>query len=90
MSITAITRTVYRAPTAGRCYMTLRAACASEARAILKAKYPNEHTEYDEQGHITYPGFSWESLPRSDVLYRRMTRLIRAAYEATKKGEGNG
>jgi hypothetical protein len=80
-TVQAIARTVYHSPRASRCFMTLRAACNAEARAILKAKYPNEGPEYHD-GHMTYPGFSWHALPRSDVLYRRLARKVRAAYEA--------
>jgi len=83
VSITATTITVYRAPTAGRRYLSLRAACNAEARAILKAKYPDERPEYDS-GHLTYPGFTWHDLPRSKVLHRRLARRVRAVYEATK------
>jgi hypothetical protein len=85
VSITAITRTVYRAPKAGRNYLTLRAACLGEARAIIKSRYPSEAPEY-EAGHMIHPGATWHDLPRSDVLYRRMARRVRAAYEAAKGG----
>ena len=83
MSITATTITVYRAPTAPRRYLSLRAACMAEARAIIKVRYPNEAPEY-ESGHMIYPGTTWRDLPRSDVLYRRMARRVRTAFEATK------
>lgn len=85
MSIEAIVRTVYRSPAAGRSYLTARAAFAAEARAVIRAKYPDEATEYD-QGHVTYPGSTWRDLPRSDVLYRRMSRLVRTAFENKQKG----
>ncbi len=75
------TVTVYRSPTAGRRFLTARAACAAEARALIKRKYPSEQQEY-EDGHMTYPGFHWVTLPNSEKLLRRMTRLVRASMAA--------
>lgn len=72
---------VYRSPRAGRRYFSLAAAVNAEARAIIKAKYPDERAEYDS-GHITYPGFHWVTLPRSEVMYRRLARLVRAEFLA--------
>jgi len=40
--IEPISRTVYRAPTAGRTYLTARAAANREAAAMLARKYPTE------------------------------------------------
>lgn len=80
MQIEAITRTVYLAPRARRHYQTLRAAVNAEARKIIEAKHPPERPEY-ENGQMYYPGFHWQSdIPRADVMYRRMARLVRAAY----------
>lgn len=79
-AVEAITRTVYRSPRAGRCYMTKRAAFQAEARAIIKAKYPDEKAEY-EDGRMCYPGSHWSDLPNSDKLYRRVTRMVRTAFE---------
>lgn len=67
---------VYYAPTAKRRYLTRRAAVSAEARAIIKDKYPNEDTEHDDSGRCTYPGWCWRELNRSEVLHRRLCRLI--------------
>lgn len=75
--VEAVTVKVYMAPTAGRRYFSLSAACNAEARAIIQKKWPAEKPEY-EDGMRTYPGFHWRDLPRSEVLHRRMVRLIRA------------
>lgn len=80
MAISNTTVVAFRSDRTGRRYFSLRAACAAEARAIIAAKYPVEHPEY-ESGHMIYPGSSWHDLPRSEVLYRRMTRLIQSAYK---------
>jgi hypothetical protein len=80
MSIETTTIVAFLSVRTNRRYLTLNAACAAEARAIIKARYPNERAEY-ESGHMIYPGFTWKSLPRFEVLYRRMTRIVRAAYK---------
>jgi hypothetical protein len=67
--------TVWFAPTARRRFLTKRAAIAAEARALIEARHPRERQESDERG-ITYPGWSWRELPRSDVLYRRVSRMV--------------
>lgn len=74
-----IDSTVWLAPTARRRYLTKRAAIHAEARARIQAKYPSERSHSDEFGRIEDPGFHWSSLPRSDVLLRRVCRLVRAA-----------
>lgn len=81
MSVTKETATVYRGD--GRRYLTKSAAIHAEAKALIKAKHPSEKPYYEPQGYCSYPGFHWSSLQRSDVLLRRVTRLVRAA---TTKG----
>lgn len=48
--------TVYRATTAGRRFLTKRAAINAEARAILDKEWPREPAEYDAKGFRIYPG----------------------------------
>lgn len=70
------TATVYRG--GRRRYFSKSAAIKAEAMAIIKAKHPSEKTEYDSMGRCTYGGFHCSSLPRFDVLLRRMMRLIKS------------
>lgn len=77
--IKTVVRTVYFAPTRGRYYMTKAGAIKAESRAILSKKFPTEQAEYEDFGFKTYPGFHWTSLPRSEVLFRRVCRLIEKA-----------
>ena len=67
--------TVWVAPTARRRYLTKRGAIHAEARALIQKRHPTERTEY-ERGHIIYGGWHWTSLPRADVLFRRVCRLV--------------
>ena len=73
--ITKETAIVYRG--GGRRWLTLNAAVKAEAIVVIKKKHPSE------RGNMTYPecdpGFYWRELPRSDVLLRRMCRVIRAS-----------
>lgn len=85
MGVTAKARTVYLSPRAGRHYLTLRAAVNAEARKIIEAKYPSERPEY-ENGQIAYPGSHWSDIPRSEVMHRRLARLVRADYDKNTKG----
>ena len=75
--ITTLTTKVYYAPTAGRRYLTLRGACGAEARSIIVKKYPTELFESD-----TGYSFHWSELERSDVIHRRLARLILKAYRS--------
>lgn len=74
-TIEARTRVVFYAPTARRHYMSKAAAVKAEARALIKQRYPTEAAERDHIGQ-TYPGFHWMDMPRSDVLYRRVCRVV--------------
>ena len=76
-----IDSTVWLAPTARRRYLTKRAAIHAEARALIQAKHPSERSHSDEFGRIEDPGFHWSSLPRANVLLRRVCRLVRAQME---------
>ncbi|MEE9395293.1 MAG: hypothetical protein V3W41_22605 [Planctomycetota bacterium] len=52
------TAKVYRAPTAGRRYLTKRAAIHNEATAMILKEWPieDEGPDYNEWGRETYPG----------------------------------
>ena len=71
------TRTVYRATTKGRAYLTKTAAIKAEARALIENRHPTESSEFDGNGYQTDPGWHWTNLNRSDVLYRRVCRLVK-------------
>ena len=70
------TRTVYRAPTAGRDYFTPRAAAHNEAAAMLKKKYPSEPSTTDDFGRIEDPGYHFTNDPRLVRLHARLTRML--------------
>lgn len=79
MAIESVVRTLYRSSRASRYYQSKTAAIAAEARAIIADRHPAERAEYDS-GHMIYPGSDWHGLPRSEVLYRRVVRMVRAAF----------
>lgn len=58
-----------------RAYLTKMAAAKRLAREIIQEKYPSERPDYDSSGRCDYPGFHWTELKRSDVLYRRLTKI---------------
>lgn len=76
MTIEAIQRTVYRSPSAGRCFLTKRAAIMAEARALIMRKHPTERPYTEPDGYMSDPGWRWTAIPRCDVLYRRVARLV--------------
>lgn len=82
--IETLTRTVYRSTTAGRSYFTKRAAIHAEARTLILARHPTESAESAEyeDGHMICRGWHWTDLPRSDVLFRRVCRLIKNSRSA--------
>ena len=67
---------VYHAPTARRRYLTKKSAVRAEARALISRKHPTEKGEYDDMGRLTYEGWHWTNLPRSDVLFRRVCKMV--------------
>ncbi len=75
--IEATTRTVFRATTKGRTYLTKAAAIKAEARALIEKRHPTEKGEFDGNGYQTDPGWHWMNIHRSDVLYRRVCRLVK-------------
>lgn len=70
---------MYLAPTKGRCYLTKRAAIHAEARALIERKHPTERSYTEPDGYMSDPGWHWTALPRHDVLYRRVVRLVAQA-----------
>ncbi len=71
MAVTVETATVYRG--GGRRWFSRRAAVHAEAVAIIKRKHPTER--FDSE---TGDGFHWTELPRSEVLLRRVRRLVQS------------
>lgn len=65
------TRTAYRAPAAGRDYLTKRAAIHAEARALIKRKHPTVNGD-DSDGPE-----HWTEIQRANVLWRRVVRMVR-------------
>ena len=88
--VTVEAATVYRG--GNRRWLTLNAAVKAEAIKLIKKKYPTERAHYCD-GYVEEPGSHWHDLPRSDVLLRRMSRLVRAAAEIGRniaQGDGGG
>lgn len=78
MAVTIETAMVYRG--GRRRYFTLAGAIKAEAITKIVAKHP--HIPFDpETGEV----FHWSGLPRSEVLLRRMCRLVRRAYEQSQR-----
>lgn len=69
-------RTAYHSSLVGRDFLTKRAAIRAEAREIIKAKHPTEGAQYSDDGSCTERGWDWTELKNSDVLLRRMCRLV--------------
>lgn len=69
-------RTVYRAPTAGRDYLTPQAAAHNEAAALLKKKYPSERSTTDDFGRVEDPGYHYTNEPRLVRVHARLTRML--------------
>lgn len=72
VEITQTQATVYLAPTAGRRYLTRKAAANAEARALIRAKYPTEHAEPD----VSYSGWHWSNDDRLVRVYSRLAARI--------------
>lgn len=79
--IEPVSRTVYRAPTAGRTYFTARAAANREAAAMLARKYPTERDDPECGG-----GYHWTQDPTLVKVRQRLARVIlRALRSASNK-----
>lgn len=87
--ITTDTRKVYVANERGRAFLTLDAACMSEARALIFKKYPTVNGDSDEFGRCTDPGYffpednpyGWEYYER---LQRRLANFIKRRFKEKK------
>lgn len=73
------THLVWYAPTARRHYLSKQGACAGEARARIKKKYPGERSSEFE------PGWSWHDLPRAEVLLKRYARVLFKSLRKTRE-----
>ena len=74
MGVSVETATVYRG--GGRRWLTRKAAVKAEAIAVIKAKHPTERGETDHSIGYHDPGWHWTELRRSDVLLRRVMRMV--------------
>jgi hypothetical protein len=87
--ITIETAKVYRG--GGRRYLTLRSAVHAEAKKLIETKYPTERVVYGSHGEIEDPGWYWrDGLKRSDVLFRRVCRLVKAGAATPGQSQGGG
>ena len=82
------TRKVFYSPSAGRCFFTKRAAINAEAKALILKRYPTEPEEYDGAGGQIGSGWHWTQLPRSDVYYRRVIRMVKNSTSPNVQIEG--
>ena len=81
MRVTSRLRTVYRAPSTGREYMTLRAACMKEAGAMMERKYPRETATGTEFGDpTTAPGWHFTNDPHLALVRLRLARRLARQY----------
>ena len=76
--IVETTRKVYFVPSKGRHYLSKYAAINAAAKALIEAKHPSTQPDYNN-GRMADSGWNRGSMPRSDVLFRRVRRLVRAA-----------
>ena len=74
-SVVECTMTAYYSPTRNRHFFTKGAAIRAEAVALIKRKYPTERGDPE----IGDTGWHWSELKRSDVLLRRMFRIVQRA-----------
>lgn len=84
-----ISRPVFKAPTKGRCYLTLNAAADAEARAQLDAKYPVEHAEYDN-GQMYYSGWHWSADETLVKVHKRLATRLRRAFRKADQANVSG
>ncbi len=71
MNIEKVTTVAWYSPLTGRRYLSKTATIKATARALIKSRYPTE--KQDDY----YGGWHWKNLNRSDVLYRRVCRLVK-------------
>lgn len=82
--IEPISRTVYRAPTAGRTYLTARAAANREAAAMLARKYPTERDDPECGG-----GYHWTQDHTLVKVRQRLARIILRALRRAARATDN-
>ena len=80
MPVSIETAKVYRG--GNRRYLTLRSAIQAEARKLIETKYPREKASHDANGQQYDTGWHWRELQRSDVLFRRVCRLVKKSIKA--------
>ena len=80
--ITSRQRTVYRSPSSGRDYLTLRAACLREASRIVEAKYTTEPSETVSSGNII-KGWHFTEDDKLVALRDRVAKILRKKYVAS-------
>lgn len=73
------TRKVFYSQAANRHYFTKLAAIKAEARALIIKKHPSEESEHEADIGYYSPGWHWTEMKRSDVLYRRVARMVKNA-----------
>ncbi len=78
--------TVYRAPTAGRRYLSIRGAANAEAGALIAKKYPTEAPEYHD-GRMTYSGFHYTTDERLVRVRQRLARRLISFLQAEQGAE---
>lgn len=71
------TREVFKAPTSGRSFFTIDAACRAEASSIVRSKYPNEPEERDNFGRIEQLGWSFYDDEKLVALRDRLAQMLR-------------
>lgn len=77
-------RTVYLAPTAGRTYLTARAAANREAAAMLARKYPTERDDPECGG-----GYHWTQDAHLVKVRQRLARIILRALRRAARATDN-
>lgn len=78
-------RPVYRAPTKGRCYLTIGSAAKAEASALLEKKYPSERAAYDDSGRCYDQGYHWSSDQRLLAVHARLTAIILRQFRKSQR-----
>ena len=73
------TMTVYFSSTKNKTYITKRGAIRAEAEALLEKRYPTEKP-YFEDNYCIDSGWCWKQKPRSNVLLRRVMRIVKKIY----------
>lgn len=89
MSVIKQNAVVYFSPLSGRRFLSVNGALSAESREIIKRRYPTQKGSFDDSGRSIGDGFHWSDLPRSDVLYRRVFRMVKMAYKRNRAINGS-